>query len=82
MRIVAKLLFCILLFSFIASIEGQDSSSSTQDPVFINFVSTIASSTTSTLTGSYHGGTSLYIQGFGFDSTFENNVIYVGNTRC
>jgi hypothetical protein len=70
MRLVARLLFYTLIFSFITNIQGQNSASSTSDPVSINYVSTLESSISSTLTGSFSGGTALYIQGIGFDSTF------------
>lgn len=82
MRLVAKLLFCFLLFNCLVSVKGQTSMSSTNDPVSINYVSTISGSTTSNLQGSLMGGTALYIYGVGFDSTFENNIIYVGTTIC
>lgn len=82
MRTVAQLLFCLFTLYCLVSVRGQDTSSSTNDPVGINYVSTIAGSTTSTLQGSLMGGTALYIQGVGFDSTFENNIIYVGTTIC
>ena len=75
-------LFLFLLFLFLTPCNPQTTSSSTNDPVVITYVSTIESQVTSTLTGSYEGGTALYIQGYGFDSTFENNIVYVGGNVC
>ena len=82
MRIAAQLLLFALIFNSLLLARAQDSPSSTNDPVAINYVSTIAGSTTSTLQGSLMGGTALYIQGIGFDSTFENNLVYVGTIPC
>ena len=72
MKIVPSLLlFCFILFGFVPCYKGQTISISTynKDPVGINFVSTVISTTASPLTGSLQGGTTLYIQGYGFDET-------------
>ena len=82
MRIVASLLVCTLLFGLMPSTQGKIIQDSTKDPVYINFVSTTTTQPTSVLTGSIEGGTTLYIQGYGFDSAPENNIVFVGNTRC
>jgi hypothetical protein len=57
-------------------------SSSTLDAVVITSVSTILANSTSTLQGSFNGGTALYIRGLGFDSTDSNNIILVGANIC
>lgn len=82
MRIAAHLLLFTLIINSLLLVRAQDSPSSTNDPVVVNYVSTIAGSTTSVLQGSLMGGTALYIQGVGFDSTFENNLVFVGTIPC
>ena len=69
MKIVAQLLFCFILFGLVPCYQGQTIfiSTNNKDPVGINFVSTVISTAASTLTGSLQGGTTLYIQGYGFD---------------
>jgi hypothetical protein len=38
--------------------------------------------TTSSLQGSIMGGTKLYIEGLGFSSTMDENMIFVGDFPC
>ena len=51
-------------------------------PLYIESVSTFKGSTSSSLTGSIKGGTTLYIKGLGFDRVPTNNQVTVGGFPC
>ena len=52
------------------------------EPLSIHAISTYATATSSSITGSLAGGRTLYINGLGFDPVAQNNFVFVGPYPC